>query len=88
MSGENHPNSGTCDSGILYVYKTKDKTCKQNYAWRYKKIIHGKRYEKQSVNLRKLEKNVLKDNQEWIVINKEKAKKSYQESDKNNNKVI
>lgn len=83
-SGENNPSAGTGNSGILYVYKHKDKRCKQGYTWRYRKTINGKQYEKESVNLRKLKNNILNDNQEWIIIDKEKAKQSYNESDSNN----
>lgn len=82
MLSNSNPNFGKGDSGISHVFKEKSNRYTQGYIWVYKKIINGKQYKKRSVNLRKLEKNVLKDNHEWIVINKEKAKKSYQESDK------
>lgn len=71
-------------SGIAYVCKSKDKEYDQGYRWIYQKMINGKRYRKSSVNLRKLEKNVLNDNQEWIILDENKAIKSYEESDKNN----
>lgn len=75
---------GTEDSGIAYICKSKDKQYNQGYRWLYQRRINGGRYRKSSANLRKLEQTVLNDNQEWIILDKEKAKQSYQESDKNN----
>ena len=85
--GKNHPNCGK-SSGISYVSKHKNNACTQGYVWEYRKIINGERYEKQSVNLRKLKQKVINDNYPWEILDKEKAKQSYQESDRNNNKVI
>lgn len=83
-SGKNNSNCGTGDSGILYVHKNNCKKCRQGYIWIYRKIKNKKRYEKQSVNLRKLKQKVINDNYPWEILDKEKAKQSYQESDKNN----
>lgn len=83
-SGQNNPNCKTNDSGILYVHKHNCKECRQGYIWIYRKIKNKKRYEKQSVNLRKLKQKIINDNYPWEILNKEKAKQSYQESDKNN----
>ena len=81
---ELNPNFGKGNSGISHVHKSKSNRYAQGYIWVYKKIINGVTYRKRSVNLRKLEKNVLNDNQEWIILDENKAIKSYNESDKNN----
>lgn len=88
MLGSNNPNFGTGDSGISHVHKSKSNRYAQGYIWVYKKIINGVQYRKSSVNLRKLEEKVINDNYPWEILDEEKAKQSYQESDKNNNKVI
>ena len=64
-------------SGILYVCKSKDKSYKKGFFWRYddRKDRFGR------PSLKKLEDEARSRGLEWTILDEEKAKKSYEEDE-------
>lgn len=75
ITGKNHSeeykqnmSESTNTSSYLYVYKRKDKTCKQGFIWCYRYRINGKRKAILSVDIDKLEEKVKAKGLPWRKI--------------------
>ncbi len=66
-------------TGILGVYKCKQDVV-QGFVWAYNYKIDGKKKSITSVDLHKLKEKVLSKGLDWIVVNEEQAKISFNES--------
>lgn len=64
-------------TGIFHVYKSKNSQCKQGFLWRYRYKEDNKEKDITSVCLTKLEQKVKSKGLPWIIIDDEKALKSF-----------
>lgn len=66
-------------SGIKNVYKSKNKS-KQGFGWCYNKMINKKSYNFYSRDLRILKEKVLDNGFDWVILDEDKANKSFKEN--------
>ena len=77
QTGVKNHNFGKSDSGIAFVYKSKDNRVQNGYVWVYKRTINKEKIKISSVSLKTLEQKVRKKNLSWTIIDKNKAQQSY-----------
>lgn len=73
----------TNNTGIYRVHKTKIPKSKQGFYWTFSQTIDNETFKFQSVNLIKLKQKVLDAGFEWIVVDSNLEKKSFEENEKN-----
>lgn len=77
QTGSKNHNFGKGDSGIAFVYKSKEKRVAQGYVWVYKRTINGKKIKMSSTSLLKLKQKVTNKGLAWQIVDNKKAKKSF-----------
>ena len=70
----------TTTTGYFRVTKHKDKTCLKGFRYIYRYYQNGKRKEISSVNITKLERNVIKQGLDWFIVDEKKAEVTLNES--------
>ena len=68
-------------TGLYRVSKSKRKDTKQGYLWEYTAYVDGKRKKYASTNLNKLYEKIIANGLDWIIVDEDKAKKSYELND-------
>jgi group I intron endonuclease len=70
-------------TGLYLVYKEKNNGVRQGFIWAYGYRENNKKKVISNVNLLKLKENVIKRGLDWIIIDEDKSKKSFEENKHN-----